>query len=52
MHTLAAVAGGHEDFVRPEFAERDVIVDIWIDNIRYAAAVRLATRRLDQTAEE
>ncbi|KAJ9440080.1 hypothetical protein DIPPA_29102 [Diplonema papillatum] len=49
MHTLAAVAGGHEDFVRPEFAERDVIVDIWIDNIRYAGkkpAVRLATRRL------
>ncbi|KAJ9461114.1 hypothetical protein DIPPA_02434 [Diplonema papillatum] len=48
-------AGEHEDFVRPEFAERDVIVDIWIDNIRYAGkkpAVRLATRRLDQTAEE
>ncbi|KAJ9461659.1 hypothetical protein DIPPA_05124 [Diplonema papillatum] len=55
MHTLAAVAGGHEDFVRPELAERDVVVDIWIDNIRYAGkkpAVRLATRRLDQTAEE
>ncbi|KAJ9442331.1 hypothetical protein DIPPA_07247, partial [Diplonema papillatum] len=55
MHTLAAVAGGHADYVLPQFAERDVTVDIWVDNIRYAgkrSAVQLATRRLDQTAAD
>ncbi|KAJ9447351.1 hypothetical protein DIPPA_60709 [Diplonema papillatum] len=55
MHTLAAVSAGHPDFVRSEFAETKVVVDVWIDNIRYTgpkAEVRRATHRLDRTAEE
>ncbi|KAJ9439132.1 hypothetical protein DIPPA_03063 [Diplonema papillatum] len=55
MHTLAATAAGHPSFVRPEFAERAVVVDIWIDNIRYAGSrseVTAATARLERTASD
>ncbi len=54
MHALAAVAaGGHPDFVRAEFAQTKVVVDVWVDNIRYAGSktdVLRATEALDQTA--
>ncbi|KAJ9436746.1 hypothetical protein DIPPA_28435 [Diplonema papillatum] len=53
MHTLAAVSAGHPDFVLPELVEGEVVVHVWVDNIRYAGSrqcVLAATRRLDQTA--
>ncbi|KAJ9453939.1 hypothetical protein DIPPA_22969 [Diplonema papillatum] len=53
MHTLAAVSAGHPDFVLPEFVEGDVVVHVWVDNIRYAGSKRnvlAATERLDKTA--
>ncbi|KAJ9447008.1 hypothetical protein DIPPA_20572 [Diplonema papillatum] len=55
MHTLAAVSAGHPDYVLPQFAERGVVVDVWIDNIRYTGSkqrVAAATTRLDGTAVE
>lgn len=53
MHTLAATAAGHPDFAVTEFCTQEVLVDVWVDNIRYAGAkdnVLRATARLDQTA--
>lgn len=56
MNTLAAVAAGHPDFVLPAYAaDPSLIVDVWVDNIRYAGprdAVIAETVRLDKTAEE
>lgn len=55
MHTLAATAAGHQDYVQPEFLLDDVLVHVWIDNIRYAGEkekVRRATAALDQTASD
>lgn len=55
MHTVAAAAAGHPDYVLPQFAITSVKVHVWVDNIRYAgprSSVVEATRLLDETASE
>ena len=53
MHLRMCVAAGHPDYVRPEFAARDVTVDVWIDNVRFAGEpddVRRAAEAFDSVA--
>ena len=54
MHTLAAVVGGHRDYVRQEFCTApEVGVDVWIDNVRLTGprtSVEEATRQMDKVA--
>ena len=54
MHSMAAVMAGDPAYVDPEWAVRDVVAHVWIDNIRYtgaAAAVRRHTELLDARAD-
>ena len=53
MNTITAVVSGDPLFVRPEFAEKLVKIDWWIDNIRIYGdkeRVREATNRMDEFA--
>ena len=53
MHTLAASAAGHPDYVRSDIAVHSVGIDIFIDNIRYTGErkhILDATTVLDETA--
>ncbi|KAJ9445915.1 hypothetical protein DIPPA_35454 [Diplonema papillatum] len=56
MHTLASTAAGHPDYVVSEHAApSEVLVHIWVDNIRYAGPrdqVLAATTDLDALATQ
>ena len=55
MNTVAAVVAGDPLFVKDRYAEKDVGIHWWIDNIRYFGGrekVHSATERLDKLASE
>ncbi|KAJ9452182.1 hypothetical protein DIPPA_12445 [Diplonema papillatum] len=56
MHTVASTAAGHPEYVDGQYAvSSDVVVHVWVDNIRYAGPhdlVLAVTSRLDELASE
>ncbi|KAJ9461067.1 hypothetical protein DIPPA_19709 [Diplonema papillatum] len=56
MHTVASTAAGHPEYVDGKYVvSSDVVVHVWVDNIRYAGPhdlVLAVTSRLDELASE
>ena len=53
MHTITAVIGGDTDYVRDEYAMKEVTVHTWIDGVRLCGTrgdVVTATKRMDARA--